>query len=963
MFRARFPFRPNSRALVRGLVIGWSVLFAADAARSQTQGPIVIPDNVRQQIQQMQQGGDLGTSTYQEPQQATVLKPNLPGAYLIPPGPLEQSYSKRAGVDLREFGYESFGRPSSISVRQTGALQDSYVLGTGDQVIVDVRGQESQTYRTTVNRDGNVILPRVQPIPAAGRRFGDFKRDVEQRVGEAFVATQAYVSIGNVRQIAVFVAGEVNAPGSITLNALNSPIDALLLAGGIKKSGSLRSIVIQRGDKRIPVDLYGVLAGLKVPMEANLADGDKIIVPPIGRTIAIVGEVARPGIYELGAGSAAIGTRQLVDLAGGYLVGGAKRLSVLRVRPDGSEAFEPGGTEASTSVHASEVLFVLASTNVARGRVALEGQVRIPGTYDLTRTSSLHALLTSGDVLEEDPFVLFAVISRKDPSSLARTLIPFAPIQVIRGEVNIDLKDDDVVRIFSTKEIRQLIDRLAAERVSTDLGNQDLRALRSARPQQQNDQQGQTANQPAESQGTVGAALAGQTQQLGQIGTSQQYQYQNQNQYPYQQLQQPQYQQMPDGTIRQIPAQPYLGPYQQPAGATNDQGQSDTFTDDGSNLLQPVQQGIYPGMVRQTPAKNKELTSRNLIVDLRNPAVRNQLSNFRASILGAVQVPGDYLVAPGIGLDSVVSAVGGMTTTADLTSIEITTTAFDNAAGMAKTSRTKFNVGKDALGKIKVHPGDVVRFRELFSDQDGGQVIVRGQVRFPGRFDILRGERLSSVLARAGGITEIGYPYGAVFTRRSAARAEEDGYRRAAQELERQFTVIVADTQNVSPQGIQFIRDTIDRLQTAEGVGRISVEADPVKLAARHERDTILEPDDFLFLPRRPNSVSVTGEVLSAGSYLFSSGRGGRYYIDLAGGYGQAADRGRTFVLMPDGTAQPLSGSLFSFGSAEVVPGATVIVPRNLRPFRFRNFVIDFSQVLSQLAVSAASIAVVSRTN
>jgi protein involved in polysaccharide export with SLBB domain len=362
-----------------------------------------------------------------------------------------------------------------------------------------------------------------------------------------------------------------------------------------------------------------------------------------------------------------------------------------------------------------------------------------------------------------------------------------------------------------------------------------------------------------------------------------------------------------------------------------------------------------------TPAKRKELTSRTLIVDLRDPAVRNRLASFRTSVLGAIQLPGDYLVAPGVGLDAVVGAVGGLTIQADLTGVEITSTIYDAAAGLAKTSRTSFNLAQDQLERIKVQPGDVVRVRELFSERDSGQVIVRGQVRFPGKFDLLRGERLSSVLARAGGLTDIAYPYGAVFTRRSAARAEEDGYRRAAQELERQFTVLVSDTQNISPQGVQFIRDTIERLQSAEGVGRVSVESDPARLAARPERDTILEPDDFIFIPRRPNSVSVTGEVLSAGSYMFATGRSGSHYVKLAGGYAPASDRGRTFVLMPDGTARPLHGSILSFGGAEIVPGATVIVPRDLRPFQFRQLALDLTQIISQLAVSAASIAVISR--
>jgi protein involved in polysaccharide export with SLBB domain len=948
-----------------------AVLLVCDSARSQTQDPAAaITDALKQQIQNA--GGEITQPPYAD--QVTTLRPNLPNAYRIPPGPLEKIYSKRAGAELREFGYESFGRPSQVSMRQTGALQDSYVLGTGDQIIVDVRGQENQSYRVSVNRDGTLVLPRLPPIAAAGRRFGDFRREVEQRVSEAFIATQAYVSVGTVRQLMVIVAGEVNAPGTLAVNALNSPIDALLLAGGIKKSGSLRSIVVQREGKRLPLDLYAVLAGENSPLETSLADGDRIIVPPIGPTVAIVGEVARPGIYELAPSASSMGADKLVELAGGYLVGGAKRLSVLRVRPDGTEAFEPGGSLGATKLRTSEILFVLSSTSVARGRLAFEGQVRIPGTYDLARTPSLRALLASPDTFEEDPFVLFAVISRKDPLTLSRSLIPFAPIQVLRGQQDIAFQDDDVVRIFSSQEIRELVDQLAAEKVNRDLSAQDLRSLRSLSSQtgpsgqQQAGQawpgSGQVGGQSqAVSQGTVGAALAGQPNaQIGQVGIQQQLLQTHQQRYGEPPAAGPLVGQGQSQTGGQQLGGQFPPPQGQPVlalpgyqlGPNGELVPAGAYSGGKSNYPGTGEEPVY--------TKPKEITSRNLIVDLHDPAVRNQLADYRTSVLGAVELPGEYLIAPDVGLDAVVGAVGGLTIVADLTGVEITSTAFDSSAGTAKTARTSFSLRSDELGRIKVQPHDVVRIRELYSDRDGGQIILRGQVRFPGRFDLLRGERLSSVIVRAGGLTEIAYPNGAVFTRRSAARAEEDGYRRAAQELERQFTVIVAD-QTIAPQGIQFIRDTIDRLQQAEGVGRVSVEADPVKLTARPERDTILEPDDFLFIPRRPNAVSVTGEVLSAGSYLYSTGRGGSYYINLAGGFGPAADRGRTFVLMPDGTARPLYASILSFGSISVVPGATVIVPRDLRPFRFRQFVLDFSQIFSQLAVSAASIAVISRSN
>ena len=120
----------------------------------------------------------------------------------------------------------------------TGAVADDYIMGSGDEVVVSLRGQENSDIRTTVDRNGRVVLPRLAPIAAAGRSFGRFRQDVDAMVRRAYVASTASVSIGRVRQISVMVSGEVNVPGQRLATGLSSAVDAILLSGGIRKSGS-----------------------------------------------------------------------------------------------------------------------------------------------------------------------------------------------------------------------------------------------------------------------------------------------------------------------------------------------------------------------------------------------------------------------------------------------------------------------------------------------------------------------------------------------------------------------------------------------------------------------------------------------------------------------------------------------------------------------------------------------------
>src|SRR5258706_7099785 len=169
---------------------------------------------------------------------------------------LERVIADRIGQIVRQFGYDVFGRGGSVVVHQRRALQDRYLLEQGDEIVVTLRGQQNIVYRTRVDRDGRVVLQGLPPVSAAGRRIAAFRADLEDAVARAYTGTNAFISIGEVRQISVRVVGEVNAPGVYSLTALSTALDALSLAGGIKNSGSLRNVEITRGGRRFLLVLH-----------------------------------------------------------------------------------------------------------------------------------------------------------------------------------------------------------------------------------------------------------------------------------------------------------------------------------------------------------------------------------------------------------------------------------------------------------------------------------------------------------------------------------------------------------------------------------------------------------------------------------------------------------------------------------------------------------------------------------
>jgi protein involved in polysaccharide export with SLBB domain len=266
-----------------------------------------------------------------------------------------------------------------------------------------------------------------------------------------------------------------------------------------------------------------------------------------------------------------------------------------------------------------------------------------------------------------------------------------------------------------------------------------------------------------------------------------------------------------------------------------------------------------------------------------------------------------------------------------------------------------------------LRPYDRIRFNEVYSDRDDGEVSILGEIRFPGNYEILRGERLSSVLNRAGGLTDASYPYGAVFLRRSVAAQEREVLQHQADQIESQLIALVGTLttkEQVSEPELQYVQRLTDRLRQAEGPGgRIAVQIDPARLAANPELDIVLEPGDRLFIPRRPSSVIVAGEVMSPSGIQYRSGLKVKDYLALAGGTTQIADDDHIFIIQPDGSAVRVGGgSIFSYSAeAELVPGSVIVVPRELRPPNWGEIFTNIVQVTSQLAITAASLAVISR--
>jgi protein involved in polysaccharide export with SLBB domain len=853
---------------------------------------------------------------------------------------LEKLYFGRGAGSLKQFGYDlvgnggtpwvfnsngtqvtaPVGNGGTISNLQIGAVQDDYILGPGDQLSVTFRGHENSSFEVEVARDGTVTLPALSPIAAAGRSFADFRSDLERKAATTYLETKAFVSVTQIRQLSVRVVGEVPNPGTYSLTGLSTVLDALNLAGGIKKSGSLRNVTVVRGNRTFKIDLYTLLLSHGPTPDMTVAQNDRIVIPAIGTTVAVAGDVRRPAIYELPPGETAIKSSDAVALADGPQLRGVYRETLLQIRPDGRQELVdiPNGEQAA--VRDGEILTVRKAIDYSLGRISLAGDVRLPGDFALADKKTLHDLLNSFEAFGPNPYLLLGVIDRIDPSTLQHIQLVFSPLRVIQSKENQSLINSDTVRIFSVSGVRALAAGPAA--VATLQGYAETSA--SASPNSAS-----TALRDANTEAGAKANTEANTETSTETNT----------------------------TALSNSASTAL------RGAVPSPSVQPTFP---IGILSSDVGGLDPGHFR---------------------VLSSDLSPYGASIAGAVHQPGNYLVAPNTTVDQLVGAAGGLDANADLSGFEITSTITDGAVGRATSTRNIYSATPSQLSQITLKGLDDVIFHQVYTDQDPGEVTIAGEVRFPGHYHILRGEKLTSLIARAGGYGPAAYPYGAVFTRQSVAKLQSDAFISEANEMESSLAANMlsgrstlnssaaaptavgaglASSGTTAPNGASggdaaYLESLAAQLRGTKPVGRIAINADLVTLKKRPDLDFSLEPGDSLTIPRKSATVNVVGEVRNPGGILFDNYLTPFDYISAAGGETRLADEGDAFIILPDGNTTPLRGGFFSIGTKPLAPGSTIVVPRDVTPpIDWLDLTTRVVTIVSQVALTAASLAILS---
>ena len=359
-----------------------------------------------------------------------------------------------------------------------------------------------------------------------------------------------------------------------------------------------------------------------------------------------------------------------------------------------------------------------------------------------------------------------------------------------------------------------------------------------------------------------------------------------------------------------------------------------------SDVNKEDQQALLNGLL----ANAERAVSAESETDVLTPNLQFILSASRY-VAGAVERPGYYPVAGSVTLSQLLAATGGITENADISNIEvIKQKATDGKIVADKIMRVDFT--KSNANDVRLSDRYSINIPNLINEAATGLVTLKGEVQRPGDYLFARNETLHDVIERAGGLSEVAYPLGAVFTRESLRESQRESNALLADQLEQAvLQVAQSDMEGVGEQ-VKAVLGYAQQLRLQKVTGRLSVNV----LTSEVSAPVYLQAGDELTIPKRPAHVSVIGSVQKDTVASYSSGKRLGAYLSTAGGANRIADLKRTYILLPNGE------STSADEDSIIPPGAVIIVPPKTDRLSVLGLTDLVSRVLGNIATSVLAI-------
>jgi polysaccharide biosynthesis/export protein len=780
-------------------------------------------------------------------------------------------------AEPRRFGMDVFNngvRDNQMIPMDLPAGPD-YVVGPGDGIAIDLWGAVSRRLIRTVDREGRVSLPEVGPVLVSGKSLSDVQNSVQTLLRSQLRDVSADVSLARLRTIRVYEVGDVTHPGAYDISSLSTPLNALFVADGPTARGSLRILKHYRGNQLIQVvDVYDLLLhGVKGDMQ-RLENGDTVLVPPIGPQVTVEGMVRRPAIYELKDEK---NLASALELAGGLLPTAAVRhIEVQRlVAHDKKTMLSLDIRDASDNAEVTKKLDEFAIQDGDRIRI-----------FPIVQYNQ-DAIYLEGHVLRPGRYSYRADMRVTDVIASYSDLLP-EPASGYAEIIRLNQPD-----FHPSVESFNLKDALANPSSSPVLQPMDTLRIFS---------RFDFENPPS-------VSVLGDVRSPGTYRTS--------------------------GSIRLTDAIHLAGGLA--PDAQTESAQVFRYLPDGDAKIFSVS---LSEALSGDPRANIPLEARDRLIIHRDP---NEVDPSTVYIEGDVTKPGRYPWTGNMKVADLIRVGGGLKESADRQTADLTHYTWSSQAagnrlvGQHETIVIAAALEGDPNSNLALHNGDVLTIRQLTGWNDlGASITVRGEVRNPGTYGIRPGEKLSSILERAGGFTSAAYPYGTVLQRTQVRDLEM----KQQTELILRIKGIQSDLQGLpettpdqkqsKEMALAQYQTTLEQLSANPPVGRVAMQiSGPVDRWKNSSADVEVRAGDTVTIPKKPSYVMVTGQVLNPTAVTYRPGQSAKWYLSQSGGPTQVADKKGVFVIRADGSVVGSSESLWSGRSLGVVlrPGDTVVVP------------------------------------
>ncbi|WP_394242578.1 SLBB domain-containing protein [Vibrio astriarenae] len=797
--------------------------------------------------------------------------------------------------ELMPFGYDVLkGSPDSFVAFDNIPVPSDYVVGPGDEIRIQLFGKEDGEEVVTVDRNGQITIPRVGPVNVAGKSFSVMNDELTTLIQERIIGGNVVISMANMRMMQVYVVGEATQPGAYNVNGVTTLTQALIAAGGVKETGSLREVQLKRqGQVVATLDMYDLLLKGDSSNDVRLEKGDTLFIPAKKSNITVQGSVTRPAYYELNRPTP---LSTVLNYAGGTLSDAyLGQVTVLRRSKNGIDVKTLDVTKASGKnfkVHNGDVVQIGQMTENVSTAVGVRGEAVRQGGYQYTtgmRISDVFQDITKD--LKPTAELDYALVVREINVNKDIEVLQFDLGKAIKSPHSRDdlvLKNRDQIFVFSNNfDVEYWLGKNTKSQAELEKIRKEAEEL--AQLERSLAQQQQTVTTIDPETGAVQETAQGATDgpantKLGEITQDEELSVREKELKPI--IERLTAQASIDAPLQLVEVSgdvKYPGVYPlaknmevadllKAAGGLQESAflleaelsrflsNAGDMNDKNLHHSRVDLSAVFAG----NPVANKMLTSKDRLIVFKKPSWQSEMV---VELQGEVKFPGNYSINRGETIGDIIERAGGLTQWAD--------------------------------------PNAAVFSREKLKLREQQQM------------EYLRRELQTQI----SGLT----------LRKNSSSASFSSSPTEAMEL-------------------------VNNLGNTPALGRMVIDM-PAILEGSKDADIRLANQDKIYIPEFEKTISIIGEVQFTSTHTFDNAKTVDDYINLAGGTKKQADTDRVYVVRADGSVMiPNNSYWFSRSSESLRAGDTIIVPIDVDYLDGLSTVTSATQILYQLGVAWSAI-------